>query len=197
MNQKQLSLVYRGTLLLVAGGTIVALLSRADQPWAKDAGSVGTGIWLIAVGVFTILVTLRHFRQFLNAPARDDPLPKSLYSDSWYHLARLAVAASVLLALTLAAVLLLVEPPQQCPDWRLPGKHSMPWWLFFIWTAPLLAGLSFIVARWQWVLRKAIESVDYPVAAPLAYTLVMTVLVGCAMSQLPWVELFSKCWPGG
>jgi len=47
------------------------------------------------------------------------------------------------------------------------------------------------------VLQKAIERVDYPVNAPVAYTLVITVLGGCAMSQLPWLELFTKCWPGG
>jgi len=42
MNQKELSSFYRGLLLLLAGGGTVALLSRVDQPWAKEAAAIGS-----------------------------------------------------------------------------------------------------------------------------------------------------------
>ena len=63
-------------------------------------------------------------------------------------------------------------------------------------TAPILAGLVFMVIRWKWVVQKAVESVDYSTTTPVPYILVMTVLVGCGMSQLPWGLLVAECWWG-
>src|SRR5262245_23023900 len=104
MNQKQLSSLYRGILLLLAGGGTVALLSRVDQPWAKEATAIGSVILFLGGAAFIIFVTLAQ--SGLNAPVRDEPLPSSLYLHHWHRLARLAVAASVVLQVILVAVLL-------------------------------------------------------------------------------------------
>ena len=195
MNQKQLSSLYRGILLLLAGGGTVALLSRVDQPWAKEATAIGSVILFLGGAAFIIFVTLAQ--SGLNAPVRDEPLPSSLYLHHWHRLARLAVAASVVLQVILVAVLLFVEPPKQCPNWLLPDKRLTPVWLpFFMFTVPLIAALVFMVARWKWLIRKAIESADYPTTTPVSYILVITVMWGCVMSLLPWALLVSKCGVG-
>jgi hypothetical protein len=157
MKQKELLSFYRGLLLLLAGAGTVSLLSSVDQPWAKAAAAIGSSALFLAGAAFIVFVTFRQFRQFVNAPTRDEPLPSSLYLDYWYRLARLAVTASVVQGAILVAVLLFVEPPQQCPNWHLPDKHLTPLWLpFFIFTVPLIAALIFMVARWKWLVRKAI-----------------------------------------
>src|SRR5438105_2592386 len=62
--------------------------------------------------------------------------------------------------------------PQQCPNWHLPDRHSSPslWLPFFMSTVPLLVALTFVGIHWRWIVRKAIESVDYPTTVPIPYT---------------------------
>jgi hypothetical protein len=197
MNQEQLSSFYRGCLLLLVGAGTVALLSSVEQPWAKLAAAIGGVVLFFAGAAFIILVTFRQFRQFLNAPVRDQPLPSSLYLEPWHRLAQLAVAASVVLAVILVAVLLFVEPPKQCPNWHLPDYGLTSLWLpLLMFTVPLIAALIFMVVRWKWLVQKAIASVDYPTTTPVPYILVITVMSGCAMSLLPWLLLAGKCGIG-
>ena len=197
MNQKELSSLYRRLLLLLAGGGTVGLLSRIDQPWAKEAAAIGSVALFLGSATFIIFLTFRQFRQFLNASVCDESLPSSLYLDHWHRLARLAVAASVVLQLILVAVLLFVEPPKQCPNWHLADKRLTPLWLpLFMFTVPLIAALIFMVVRWNWLIQKAIESVDYPTTTPVSYILVITVMWGCVMSLLPWALIVSKCGIG-
>jgi hypothetical protein len=198
MNQKELSFFYRGILFLVIGGLLVPLLSSIDQPWARYGTAIGGVVLFLGGAAFVIFVTLRGFVRFLNAPVPDEPVPPALYLDRWIYIARLAIAASMLLAVIFVTVLLFVEAPQQCPKWHLPDRHSSQslWLPFFMLTVPLLVALTFAAIRWRWLVGKAIESVDYPTTVPIPYTLVATVLLGCAMSQLPWALLVSKCWLG-
>jgi len=49
MNQKELSSLYRRLLLLLAGGGTVGLLSRIDQPWAKEAAVIGSVAYSLEV----------------------------------------------------------------------------------------------------------------------------------------------------
>jgi hypothetical protein len=196
MKQKELLSFYRALLLLLAGAGTVSLLSRVDQPWAKAAAAIGSIAVFLAVAGFVVFVTFRQFRQFVNAPApaRDEPLPSSLYLAYWHRLAWLAVTASVVQGAILVAVLLFVEPPQQCPNWHLPDEHLTPLWLpFLVFTVPLIAALIFMVACWKWLIRKAIESTDYANTIPVPYVLAITVMWGCVMSLLPWFLLVSKC----
>ena len=197
MNQKELSSFYRGLLLLLAGGGTVALLSGVDQPWAKRAAAIGSVALFLAGAAFIVSLTFRQFRRFLNTPVRDEPLPSSLYLEHWHRVARLAVAASVVLQLILVAVLLFVEPPKQCPNWHLTDKRMTPLWLpLSMFTVPLIAALILMVVRWKWLVQKAIESIDYPITIPVSYVLVITVFGGCIMSLLPWAVLLSECGVG-
>jgi hypothetical protein len=196
LNQRQLSFFYRGILLLLAGSFLVALLSTIDQPWARYGGAIGGAVLFLGGAAFIISVTLQGFIQFLNAPTPHEPVPEDLYLDRWIYIARLAIAPSVLLAAIFVTVLLFVEAPQQCPNWHLPDRHSSPslWLPFFMSTVPLLVALTVVGIRWRWIVRKAIESVDYPTTVPIPYTLVATVLFGCVMAQFPWALLVSRCW---
>lgn len=197
MKQKELLSFYRGLLLLLAGAGAISLLSSLDQPWAKAAAVIGFIALFLAGAAFIIFVTLRQFRQFVNAPIRDEPLPSSLSLDHWHRLARPAVTASAVLGAIFVAVLLFVEPPKQCPNWHLPDKRSTPLWLPFVMvTLPLIAVLILMVVRWDWLIQKAIESVDYPTTIPVPYILVITVMWGCLMSLFPWLLLVSKCGVG-
>jgi len=176
MSQSQLSFFYRGIVIILVGGFAVGLLSSIGRPWAKNVSTIAVVVLLPGGAAFIVFVTLRQFREFVNAPVGDEPLPANLYQDSWYHVARLAVVASVLLTVILVAMLLFSEPPKQCPNWHLPGKRSTPLWLPFFMTVPLLAALVFTVARWSWVVRKAIASAYYPNTTPVSYILIVTTI---------------------
>jgi len=134
-------------------------------------------------------VNVRGFRQFLNAPVSDEPLPASLYADYWHRMVRVAVMASILLSVILAAVLLFVEPPDQCPAGHVPDNQASPsiWLPFFMLTVPVLTALVFMVIRWKWLIQKAIASIDYPTTVPVPYVLVITILFGSGMAQFPWL----------
>jgi len=130
-----------------------------------------------------------------DAPIPNEPVTPALYLDRWIYIARLAIAASVLLAVIVVAMLLFVQAPRQCPNWHLPGRQSSPslWVPFFMSTVPLLVATTFVGIRWRWIVRKAIESTDYQTTVPIPYTLIVTVFVACAMSQFPWALLLSRC----
>ena len=197
MNQNELSVFYRGVLLLVVGGLSVALLSSIDQPWAQYARAIGGVVLFLGGSAFIIFATLRQFTRAMNASVVSQPLPPALYLDRWTRVTQLVLVASVLLAVIFVVLLLFVNAPRQCPNWHLPDRRSTPLWVpFFILTVPLLVALTFVVIRWRWVLRKAIASVDYPTTIPIPFTLVVTVLFGSAMAQFPWVVLVTKCWLG-
>jgi hypothetical protein len=49
-----------------------------------------------------------------------------------------------------------------------------------------------MVTRWKWLVRKAIERADDSSTIPVPYIPVVTVLMGCAMSQIPWLVLASN-----
>ncbi|HEX3116673.1 MAG TPA: hypothetical protein VHQ48_14425 [Bradyrhizobium sp.] len=197
MNQRELSFFYRGILLLILGGFAIRLLSSIEQPWAYYSGNIAVVFLFVAGAAFTIFVSVRQFRQFLNAPLPDEPLPEGLYLDRWHRAAGIAVLASVLLSAVLVAVLLFVEPPRQCPNWHYADRRSTSLWLpFLVLTVPLLAALVFMVIRWKWFVQKAIESTDYPTTMPVTYTLIVTVLFGCGLSQFPWALLAAHCWWG-
>jgi hypothetical protein len=193
MNQKQLPFFYRGVLFFLLAGLAVTALSSSNEPWASSIKNVAGVLLFIAMGAFIIFVVFRNFAQVLNAPIPDEPLPPSLHADKWYSRCRLAVVGCVLLSVILLAVLLFVTPPKQCPGWHLPDQRATSMWLPSSWSMLVLAGLLFMIIRWDWLIEKAIASVDYPTETPVTYILVITVLGGCAMSQLPWALLLSQC----
>lgn len=57
---------------------------------------------------------------------------------NWVKVARLAVAANVVLSGVTVAILLMAEPPDQCPSWHLKNAHSTSLWEDVVMlTAPL------------------------------------------------------------
>jgi hypothetical protein len=80
-------------------------------------------------------------------------------------LARAAISIALLLSAMTAATLLLIDPPGGCNDWRHRHGSSSIWEMLAFWTAPILALHCFIVARWDWFLRKAAEKSDLAVPA--------------------------------
>lgn len=195
MNQKELSFFYRGVLLLIVGGLLLLPLSSINQQWARYVETIGGVILFLGGAGFTTFVTFRGFIRFIDAPIPDEPISPALYMDRWIYIARLAIAASVLLAVIFVATLLFVQAPRQCPNWHLPDRQSSPslWVPFFMSTMPLLVAMIFVGVRWRWIVRKAIESTDYPTTVPIPYMLIATVFGGCAMAQFPWVLLLSRC----
>src|SRR5215831_20392401 len=195
MQQSDVSFFYRGVLLLLLGGIAITLLSSINQPWAYYVRTIGTASLFIGSAALISYVAIKGFRQYLDAPICDEPLPSSLLLDQWHRIAQLVVMASVFLAVIFVMVLLFVEPPKKCPNWHLPSNRSSSLWIpFWILTVPILTGVVFMTARWKWLVRKAIESVDYSTMIPVPYTLVITVLIGCGMSQFPWALLVTNCW---
>src|SRR6266566_3636770 len=78
---------------------------------------------------------------------------------NWVLVARLTVTASVALSVVTIAILVLADPPNQCPNWHLKNAHSTSLWHdVIILAAPLNILCCFIAIRWNWVVRKGIES---------------------------------------
>ena len=124
----------------------------------------------------------------------DKPLPPTVLMKRWRRVAQFAVGASVVLAVAFAALLLFGEPPKQCPNWHLPNARSSSLWVpFFLCMGLILPALIVMIARWEWIVGKAIE-VDYPTMTPVPYRLLIIVLMGCSASQFPWTVLVSNCW---
>ena len=115
MNPEDRALFFRGIAVMIFGGILVSAFP-----------STVSEIFLFVVsGAFIVYLTIRLNRNRRNVPALDKPLPKMLYSDDWYREARWAVVGCVFLAILMAAILLFVPPPIQCPNWRLPDKGSI------------------------------------------------------------------------
>ena len=104
---------------------------------------------------------------------------------------RLAVALALLLSATTAAVLLIFNPPTQCPGWHLRDGASTSLRVFLAgWTAPLLAYNYAIVLRWDWFVRKFAEGNS---TMPAEYILTRMCVLGCVASQVPLFFIITKC----
>jgi hypothetical protein len=116
---------------------------------------------------------------------------------NWVKVARFAVAASVVLSAVMAAILLMFDPPNQCPNWHLKDKNSISLWAFLaVWTTPLVLSGCFIAVRWNWVARRAALKLEEkvptlffgpvtPPAIPVTYIMVRMCIVMSVLSQLP------------
>jgi hypothetical protein len=68
-----------------------------------------------------------------------DMQPPKFDEGNWVKVARSAVAASVVLSAVMVAILLMFDPPNQCPNWHLKNKYSTSLWAFLaLWTTPLV-----------------------------------------------------------
>ncbi len=123
---------------------------------------------------------------------------------NWVKVARLAVAASVVLSGLTVAILLMAEPPDQCPSWHLKKAHSTSLWEDVVMlTAPLNIFCCFIAVRWNWFARRAIESMDRqggtlfghmtPPAIPVTHIMVHMCVVMSLLSQWPLFLLVTQC----
>lgn len=213
MNQNRRAIFYRGILIFLVAGMVLSRLSSNPAPWARRAEAIGGVALMLGMAGLIIFVNFGPRIQSRKTPAGAEPPSAVLdrrqspgldaqpsprwYEDRWVQLARLAVAASVLLAVTLAAVLLLVKPPRLCPAWHLPGQHPTSLWLFLLmWTTPVLAGMTFVVVRWRWFIARAVARADYPSTMPIPDLMAVVVLAASAMAQAPWALLVTECWIG-
>ena len=133
----------------------------------------------------------------------DTQLPK-FDAGNWVKVARFAVAASVVLSAVTVAILLMFDPPNQCPNWHLKDAQSTPLWLFFAgWTMPMIVISCFIAVRWNWVARRAAETEGRevptlfgpmtPPAIPVTHVMINMCLSMSLFSQLPLVFLVEEC----
>jgi len=72
---------------------------------------------------------------------RDTQLPK-FDAGHWVKVARFAVAASAFLLAVTVAILLMFDPPNQCPNWHLKDTHSTS-----LWTALATSGSACVSGR--------------------------------------------------
>jgi hypothetical protein len=130
----------------------------------------------------------------------DTHLPK-FDAGGWVKVARLAVAASVVLSAVMAAILLIFDPPNQCPNWHLkdPASTSL-WGLLALWTTPPIVFGSFIALRWNWVAQKVAETDGPeeltpfgPVTVPVTYVMVPICVATSLLSQFPLFWLITQC----
>src|SRR5215831_4339792 len=159
MQQSDVSFFYRGVLLLLLGGIAITLLSSINQPWAYYVRTIGTVSLFIGGAAFISYVAIKGFRQFLDAPIRDEPLPSSLLLDQWHRIAQLAAMVSVFLAVIFVMVLLFVEPPKKCPNWHLPSNRSGSLWIpFWFFTVPILASVVFMMPAGNGLYEKQLRA---------------------------------------
>ena len=131
---------------------------------------------------------------------RDTQLPK-FDAGNWVKVARFAVAASVVLSAVIVAILLMFDPPNECPNWHLKDAASTPLWaLLAMWTTPMIVFSCFIAVRWNWLARKAAEtdgrelpSPVGPVTVPVTYVMVPMCLWTSLLSQFPLFLLVTEC----
>ena len=135
-----------------------------------------------------------------------DKQPPEFDGGDWVKMARFAAAAGTLLSTVTAAILLMVDPPKQCPNWYLNDGHSTSLWGMWA-TLVLLFLISacFIAICWNWTARKAatyqrrkllIESLFGPMtppAIPVTYIMVILCVAGSLVSQLPLLALITQC----
>jgi hypothetical protein len=126
-------------------------------------------------------------------------LPK-FDANNWIKIARYAGAASAVLWATMVAILLVFDPPNQCPDWHLKDAASTSVWALMAVTAPFVVFSGFIAIRWNWVARKAAETEgrELPtpfglVTVPVTYVMVPVCVATSLFSQLPLIFLVEEC----
>ncbi len=135
-----------------------------------------------------------------------DTQPPEFDTGNWVKMARFAAAAGTFLSIVMAAILLMVDAPKQCPNWHLNDGHSTPLWQMWATFVPLLlVPACFIAFRWNWVARRAakyqrrkllIERLSGPItppAIPVTYFMVILCVVGSLLSQLPLLALVIQC----
>jgi hypothetical protein len=126
-----------------------------------------------------------------------DTQPPKLEGGNWIKMARFAAAVGTLLSTVTAAILLMVTPPKQCPNWHITDGHSTSLW--GIWATLLLLFLipaCFIAFRWNWFARKAAtyESLFGSMTPiPVTYIMVILCVAGSLLSQLPLLALITQC----
>jgi len=128
-----------------------------------------------------------------------DTQPPEFDAGNWVMIARFAVAAGVLLSAVTVAILLMVDPPKQCPGW------TPLWEMLAVLSAPLLVVTGFVAIRWNWVARRAanhqrrrflFERLFGPItrpAIPVTYFMVNLCVAGSLLSQLPLFALVIQC----
>jgi len=122
----------------------------------------------------------------------DTQLPK-FDAGNWVKVARFAVAASVVLSAVTVAILLMFDPPNQCPNWHLKNAASTSLWeLLALWTAPLIVFGCFVAVRWNWVARKAAET-EGPIIVPVTYVMIPMCVATSVLSQFPLFLLVTEC----
>ena len=128
-------------------------------------------------------------------------LPK-FDAGNWVKVARLAVAASVALSAVTVAILLMVDPPNQCPNWHLKNTHSTSLWENVVMFAvPINIFCCFMAVRWNRFARSAIESEARrglfghmtPPAIPVTHIMVHMCVVMSLASQFPLFLLVTQC----
>jgi hypothetical protein len=124
--------------------------------------------------------------------------PPRLDAGKWGTIARLAVAVSALLWITMAMILLLAAPPDQCPGWHLKDAHSSS-----LWEPLLLLGMPFnafgclIALRWNWFVKQAIDREPDSNAPriPATHLVVRLCVMNSVVCQFPLFLLLTKCTP--
>jgi hypothetical protein len=111
--------------------------------------------------------------------------------DGWVKVGRMAVATSAALWLTMAAVLLLVPSPNQCPGWHLKDSESL-WWPLLGLGAPLNGIGCFIAVRLNWFMRRVIESDSDLPAIPATHFFVRFCVLNSVTAQFPLFLLLTK-----
>jgi hypothetical protein len=135
-----------------------------------------------------------------------DAQPPEFDRGNWVKMARFAAAAGTLLSTVTAAILLMVDPPKQCPNWHLNDVHPTSLW--GMWTALVLFVLApacFFAFRWNWVARRAAAHkrrkllIEYlfgpmtPPAIPVTYITAILCVAGSLLSQFPLIALVTRC----
>ena len=124
---------------------------------------------------------------------RDTQLPK-FDAGNWVKVARFAVAASVVLSAVMVAILLMFDPPNECPNWHLKDAASTPLWaLLAMWTTPMIVFSCFIAVRWNWMARKAAEADGRGMIVSVTYVMVPMCVATSVLSQFPLFLLVTEC----
>jgi hypothetical protein len=125
--------------------------------------------------------------------------PPEFDAGSWVKMARFAVVAGVVLSTATVAILLMVDPPKQCPNW------TPLWEMLAVLSAPLLVIAGFVAIRWNWVAQRAAKHQGRrmlfewlfgpmtPPAIPVTYFMVRLCVAGSLLAQLPLFALVVQC----
>src|SRR5215467_4619820 len=128
---------------------------------------------------------------YKHATMTADTQPPEFDAGNWVKMARFAVAASVVLSTVTVAILLMVDPPKQCPSW------TPLWDMLAVLSAPLLVMTGFVAVRWNWIARRAAKHQGRrmlletlfgprtPPAIPVTYFMLNGCVAGSLLSQLP------------